>query len=119
MLKLDISQIQRSGDTFFNSTDTAYLIFLLIGILGYFSVPTVANFIVHAHGQNGMLQRTNSVAATTATTTIAAASALGNRMEQGRSNILNAPGDFMKGYNSAGSGSANSNHQKDRLSGKA
>ncbi|WP_317169303.1 hypothetical protein [Mucilaginibacter humi] len=27
MLKLDISQVQSAGDTFFSSTDTAYLIF--------------------------------------------------------------------------------------------
>lgn len=36
MIKLDISQIQSAGDTFFSSTDTAYLIFLCIGIVGYF-----------------------------------------------------------------------------------
>jgi conjugative transposon TraJ protein len=118
MLKLDIAQIQNQGDTFFNSTDTAYLIFLLIGIVGYFSVPTVANFIVHAHGGNGMLQRVNSVTATTISTAASAAGAVGDRMEQGRTNILNAPSDFMKGYNSAGSGGSGNNHQKDRLSGK-
>lgn len=121
MLKLDISQIQNQGDTFFSSTDTAYLVFLLIGILGYFSVPTVANFIVHAHGQNGMLQRVNSVTTGAATTVISTSSstgaATGDRIERGVSNILNAPSQFMKGYNSAGSGG--SDHQKDRLSGKS
>ncbi|RKR84280.1 conjugative transposon TraJ protein [Mucilaginibacter gracilis] len=121
MLKLDISQIQSQGDTFFNSTDTAYLIFLLIGILGYFSVPTVANFIVHAHGQNGMLQRVNSISASTTSTVVSAGAAVGSsagsRALQGASNIINAPGDFMKGYNSAGTGG--SDHQKDRLSGKS
>src|ERR1700744_1924937 len=53
MLTLDIAQIQSSGDTFFNSTDTAYLIFLLIGIVGYFTVPSVANYVVQAGGGNG------------------------------------------------------------------
>src|ERR1700744_2613491 len=43
MLQLDISQIQSAGDTFFSPTDTAFLIFLLIGIVGYFCVPTIAN----------------------------------------------------------------------------
>ncbi|EHQ27526.1 conjugative transposon protein TraJ [Mucilaginibacter paludis] len=121
MLKLDISQIQSQGDTFFSSTDTAYLIFLLIGIVGYFSVPTVANFIVHAHGGNGMLQRVNNIATGTTSTVIstsaAVGSATGERMAQGAKNIANAPGDFMKGWNSAGAGG--SNHQKDRLSGKS
>jgi conjugative transposon TraJ protein len=123
MLKLDISQIQSQGDTFFSSTDTAYLIFLLIGILGYFSVPTVANFIVHAHGQNGMLQRVNNISASTTSTVVsagaAAGSATGTRMAQGASNILHAPGEFMKGYNGGGSANSGSNHQKDRLSGKS
>ncbi len=50
MLQIDLSQISESGNTFFSSTDVAYLIFLLIGIVGYFSVPSVANYIVHAGG---------------------------------------------------------------------
>ncbi|WP_367277529.1 conjugative transposon protein TraJ [Mucilaginibacter sp.] len=116
MLKLDIAQIQSQGDTFFNSTDSAYLIFLLIGIVGYFSVPTVANFVVHAHGGNGMLQRVTSIATTTVSATPGAAAAIGERGEQARSNILNAPSDFIRGWNSAGSG--NSNYKKDKLSGK-
>ncbi|WP_295797800.1 conjugative transposon protein TraJ [Mucilaginibacter sp.] len=115
MLQLDISQIQSAGDTFFSPTDTCYLIFLCIGIVGYFSVPSVANYVIHAHGGNGLLSKVNNVASTTVSTTISAASAVGGRMEQTRSNILNAPGDFKAGYNSGNSGS---NYQKDKLSGK-
>lgn len=48
MLELDISQISNNGDTFFTATDTGYLVFMIIGIIGYFSVPSVANYIVHA-----------------------------------------------------------------------
>jgi len=116
MIQLDITQIQSAGDTFFSPTDTCYLIFLCIGIIGYFSVPSVANYVIHAHGGNGLLSKVNNVAATTVSTTISAASAAGGRMEQARSNILNAPGDFKAGYDSAGKGS---NYQKDRLSGKS
>jgi conjugative transposon TraJ protein len=50
MLQLDISQIQSSGGTYFSSTDTGYLIFLILGIAGYFTVPTVAGYIVRADG---------------------------------------------------------------------
>jgi conjugative transposon TraJ protein len=117
MLRLDIAQIQSQGDTFFSSTDTAYCIFLLIGIVGYFSVPTVANFVVHAHGGNGMLQRINSVTAGAATTVVSSsltgAAALGERGEQARSNILNAPRNFWEGYHSAG----NNNYQQNKLKG--
>lgn len=115
MLKLDIAQIQSQGDTFFSSTDTAYLIFLLIGIVGYFCVPTVANFVVHAHGGNGMLQRITSLSTATVTAAPGVAAAIGERGEQARSNILNAPSDFMKGWNSAGSGNT---YQQDKLKGE-
>ena len=52
MIQLDINQIQTNGDTYFSSTDTGYLIFLIIGIVGYFTIPSVANYIVHAGGGN-------------------------------------------------------------------
>jgi len=117
MIKLDISQIQSSGDTFFSSTDTAYLIFLCIGIVGYLSVPSVANYVIHAHGQNGFLNKVTQVSTSFASNTISTASAAGNtlgsRMESGRANLINAPGDFMEGYRTAGD-----SYQKDRISGK-
>lgn len=55
MLRIDIQQVQKYGDTFFSSTDTAYLIFMVIGIVGYFTVPSIANYIVHAGGGNVLL----------------------------------------------------------------
>jgi conjugative transposon TraJ protein len=113
MIKLDISQIQSAGDTFFSPSDTCYLIFLCIGIVGYFSVPSVANYVIHAHGGNGLLNKVTSVAATTVSMAPGVASAVGDRAEQARSNILNAPADFMDGYRGAGN-----NHQKNKLEGK-
>lgn len=61
MLKLDISQINTSGDTFFSRTDTGYLIFMIIGIVGYFTVPSVANYIVHAGGGGALGQKVTSI----------------------------------------------------------
>lgn len=61
MLKLDISQVQNSGDTFFSRTDMAYLIFMIIGIIGYFTVPSVANYIVHAGGGGALGQKVTSL----------------------------------------------------------
>jgi conjugative transposon TraJ protein len=74
MLKLDITQVQNAGDTFFSSTDTAYLIFLIIGIIGYFTVPSVANYIVNAGGGNGLLQKVNSIVSSTSQSVVGAAS---------------------------------------------
>ncbi len=61
MLKEDLQQIAAGGDTFFSTSDTAYLIFLLIGIVGYFTVPSVANYIVHAGGGNALLQKVTTI----------------------------------------------------------
>lgn len=61
MLELDISQVQGYGDTFFSPTDMAYLIFLVIGITGYFTVPSVANYIVHAGGGGAFAQKVTTL----------------------------------------------------------
>ncbi len=61
MLKIDLSQIGHSGDTYFSRTDTAYLVFLIIGIVGYFTVPSVANYIIHAGGGGGLTSKVTSL----------------------------------------------------------
>lgn len=61
MLKVDLQQIASNGDTFFSTTDTAYLIFMVIGIVGYFTVPSVANYIVHAGGGNTLLYKVSNL----------------------------------------------------------
>jgi conjugative transposon TraJ protein len=61
MLEIDISQVNNYGDTFFSRTDMAYLIFMIIGIVGYFTVPSVANYIVHAGGGGALGQKVTSI----------------------------------------------------------
>jgi conjugative transposon TraJ protein len=104
MIGLDISQIQSAGDTFFSPTDTAYLIFLCIGIVGYFSVPSVANYVIHAHGGNGLLSRVTSVATSTVGIASGAAQATAGRAMQGAGNVLTAPGHFGSGLSGESSG---------------
>lgn len=122
MLKLDISQVQSSGDTFFSSTDTAYLIFMVIGIVGYFTVPGVANYIVHAGGGNGLLQKVNTIVSSSASRIISTGtSATGmiadsfgdqkSKMSQGMTGFGASSGYFN---NSANTGSK---FQEDKLSG--
>src|SRR3546814_2775928 len=62
MLEMDLSQIAQNGDTFFTQADTGYLIFMIIGIVGYFTVPSVANYIVHAASGGAFNQRVTSFA---------------------------------------------------------
>lgn len=70
MLKEDLHQIATNGDTFFSSTDTAYLIFMVIGIIGYFTVPSVANYIIHAGGGNALLQKVTNIMSTSTRSTV-------------------------------------------------
>ena len=124
MLQVDISQINDSGNTFFSSTDTAYLVFMIIGIAGYFTVPSVANYIVHAGGGNTLLYKvtslmgggSSSVVNTITGTSGMVADAFGNkaeRMQQSMSGFAANAGYFKDGNNS------NHNHRHDKLSGKA
>lgn len=61
MLRHDIHQIETLGDTSFDATDSGRIIFLIIAIVGYFTVPSVANYIVHAGGGNVLLQKASNV----------------------------------------------------------
>lgn len=74
MLVLDISQVENYGDTFFSSTDVAYLVFMIIGIVGYFTVPSVANYVVHAGGGGALGHKVSSLFGNTSRTLMHTAS---------------------------------------------
>jgi conjugative transposon TraJ protein len=103
MLKLDIQQVQSAGDTFFSSTDTTYLIFLLIGIVGYFTVPAVAGYIINPGGGNGLLNKVTNLSSISLGSVKTTSYAAGERMAEGVKNIVNMPGHIAEGYRSAGS----------------
>jgi conjugative transposon TraJ protein len=75
MLQLDIAQANHYGDTFFSKTDMAYLVFMIIGIVGYFTVPSVANYIVHAGGGGALGQKVTSIFSNSTTSAVNTASA--------------------------------------------
>ncbi len=58
MIKLDIAQATATGQAYFGATDAAYLIFLLMAIVGYFTVPSITHFIVRTGGMGAKLWRT-------------------------------------------------------------
>lgn len=121
MIKLDIGQINGHGDTFFSSTDTGYLIFMVIGIVGYFTVPGIANYIVHAGGNNSLLQKVNMLVSNTSHTTMKAGMTAGGM-------AADTFGDGTRRVYQGFTGSGNSDYfpdqspgsayQHDRLSGK-
>lgn len=62
MLTKDIEAM--SDPTFIpDSSNTVYMIFLIIGIFGYFTIPTVANWIIMAGGVSGANRAMNTTAA--------------------------------------------------------
>ncbi|RYY54112.1 MAG: conjugative transposon protein TraJ [Chitinophagaceae bacterium] len=77
MLEMDLAQIADQGDTFFNKQDVAYLIFMIIGIVGYFTVPSVANYIVHAGGGGALQQKVTGMLSSSYQTSSSMASAAG------------------------------------------
>lgn len=125
MLQLDISQINQTGDTFFSSTDVAYLIFMIIGIVGYFTVPSVANYIVHAGGGNTLLYKVTSVFGNSSRTVINTASSTTGMVADAFGNGAERIQNSMSGYGTTAgyfrdgdSNSSNKNYQHDKLSGK-
>ncbi|MCV9926313.1 conjugative transposon protein TraJ [Flavobacterium sp. LS1R49] len=101
MLKLDIGQVNEQGDTFFSSTDVAYLVFMIIGIIGYFTVPSVANYIVHAGGGGALGQKATSIFSNSANSVV-------NTASQGAGMAADAMGNAAGRMYQSMSGSASS-----------
>jgi hypothetical protein len=95
MLQLDIAQLQATGQTTFGSTDAAYLIFLILAIVGYFTVPSVANYIINAGSMGGHLSKTtnqfNSAVNATSTVIAGAATEIGAAVGQAMEKWSNMP----------------------------
>lgn len=58
-------EIEAMSDPTFipDSSNTVYMVFLIIGIFGYFTIPTVANWIIMAGGVSGANRAMNTTAA--------------------------------------------------------
>jgi conjugative transposon TraJ protein len=113
MLKIDIAQVQDYGDTFFSPTDTAYLIFMIIGIVGYFTVPSVANYIVHAGGGNTLLYKVTSLTSSSSRSIV-------NASSSGAGMISNSFGNGNpKAPGAASQGSGSTGYQHKKLSGQS
>ena len=111
MLKIDISQIGQAGDTFFSASDFAYLVFMCIGIVGYLTVPNVANYIVHAGGGNAMLQKVNTLVVSGGTSGLGA-------LKSGAGMVADKFGDNKRETGNGMAEAAGSNYFKDQIKGK-
>jgi conjugative transposon TraJ protein len=90
----------------FGNTNTAYLIFLLIGIVGYFTVPGISNYIMNVGG-HALFSKAGAI-------TYMAASYVGGTMMQSFSRSNTQPGQPPQQDNYSGH-----NANADRLKGKS
>lgn len=123
MLELDISQVQDYGDTFFSRTDVAYLVFMIIGIIGYFTVPSVANYIVHAGG-GALGHKVTSLFGSSSRTVVNTASAGAGMAVDAMGSAANRMSQSMASSGSSNpyfgdSSSGNSGYMNDKLKGNS
>jgi conjugative transposon TraJ protein len=80
MIKVDIQQIQELGNTAFGATDVAYMIFLIIAIIGYFCVPSITNHVIHIlpSGGGSLLSRVSGAGGRAAAAPVQAVSKFGS-----------------------------------------
>ena len=62
MLQNDISELQNNPNFSIEASNGVYLVFMIIGIIGYFTIPTVANWIIQAGGAGNYNRNVNNAA---------------------------------------------------------
>lgn len=62
MLQNDLERMAADPNFSLDSSDAVFIIFMLIGIIGYFTIPTVAGWIVQAGSGGAMSRGINTVA---------------------------------------------------------
>ena len=104
-------QLQQSGGAAsptFGDTNTIYLILMVIGIVGYFAVPGIANYIMNVGG-HALFSKTSalaSMAVSYATSTFMQSTFMGGSQGGAASSASNKV-----------SSASNNNHARDKLSG--
>ena len=60
MLKHDITQLQNDPTYTIDASNGVYLVFMIIGIIGYFTIPSVAGWVVQASGFGAYNRKLNA-----------------------------------------------------------
>jgi conjugative transposon TraJ protein len=79
-LQKDIERLQSNSGSIIDSSDGVFIVFLIIGIVGYFTVPTVANWIVSAGGSGSFNRNIGRAGAVTGGAAGAAAGNITGRL---------------------------------------
>lgn len=62
MLQNDITELQNNPAYSIDASNAVYIVFMLIGIIGYFTIPSVAGWIIQAGGMGNVGKNVNSTA---------------------------------------------------------
>ena len=62
MLQSDIERMQANPNFSLDSSDGVYIVFMIIGIIGYFTIPTVSGWIIQAGGMGNYGRNVNQTA---------------------------------------------------------
>ena len=65
MLQNDISELLNNPNYSIDASNAVYITFMIIGIVGYFTIPTVANWIISAGGMSSYNKNLQTAAAKT------------------------------------------------------
>ena len=80
MLESDITRMQADPTYSLDASDGVYVVFLLIGIVGFFTIPTVAGWIIQAGGMGNFGRNVNQATTKTAAMAGAGAGAIGGNI---------------------------------------
>jgi len=86
---------------------------MIIGIIGYFTVPSVANYIVHAGGGNTLLYKVTSVFSSSTSSSVQMAGSSATAMVR---DVYGDAAAVVRG--SMSSGASTGDYFKDKISGR-
>lgn len=117
LLKMDLEQIAHGGQSFFNSYDLGYIIFMIIGIIAYTTVPSIADQIIMAGGGGALQGKVTQMGSTVvggAVTVATGGTGAAAMMSKGMSSDSFGNNNAMM---NSGVSSMGNDYFKDRLSG--
>ena len=62
MLQNDIKELESNPNFSLDASNSVYIVFMIIGIIGYFTIPTVAGWIIQAGGGGNFNRNVNNTA---------------------------------------------------------
>lgn len=104
MLQADIERMKIDPSYALDGSDVIYIVFLLIGIVGYFTIPTVAGWIIAAGGMGSFGKAINTAVIKGGAPAVAGAAS-------GAGNITGKLMSGIGGYGSSGSGDSGNTAQ--------